>query len=268
MLKQRILVVITLIPIGIVLIFAGGWVYNIAVILILAGAAWEFGQIFKHGGYHPAELILIGGTAVLALVRGLSGFGYSDLILAAVVMGAMAWHVFSYERGQDCAAVDFAITTSGVIYLGWLGSYFISVRSLPDGVWWIMLALPAIWIADGAAYEIGRRFGRHKMSRRVSPNKSWEGYIAGLVAAVPLTGLLAMAWGQYAPALTFQRGMILGLVVALLAPLGDLGESLIKRQFGLKDSGRLLPGHGGVMDRIDSWLWTGVISFYMITWFW
>lgn len=268
MLRQRLLVVIVLVPLGIALISAGGWIYRVGLSLILAGAAWEYERIFRNGGYHPSAPILVGGTAALAIGRGLFGFEYSDLILALVVLAAMTWHVIGYEHGQDSAAVDFAITLGGVLYLGWLGAYLISLRELPEGKWWLLLALPAIWVADTAAFTIGRRFGRHKMTQRVSPNKSWEGYLAGVLFAIPGTGLFALLWSLMSPAMTFERGMLLGLVLSLLAPLGDLGESMIKRQFKVKDSGQLLPGHGGLMDRIDSWVWAGVISYYLIIWLW
>jgi phosphatidate cytidylyltransferase len=189
----------------------------------------------------------------------------------------MAWHLVAYERGRDEAATDFAITLGGIFYLGWLGSYLISLRSLPDGLWWFLLALPAVWLADSAAYMIGKPFGKHKMTPRLSPNKSWEGYFAGIIFGTALTALLAWAWQSLGPALAQPgiapgpqvnplNGAILGFVMSVLTTLGDLGESMIKRQVGVKDSGNILPGHGGAFDRIDSWLWAGVIAYYLIIW--
>ncbi len=115
------------------------------------------------------------------------------------------------------------------------------------------------------------------MSKRLSPKKSWEGYFAGIVFATLGTAGLALLW-QYlagvwpgslesATLITPLNAALLGLIVSVLTPLGDLGESMIKRQFGAKDSGNLLPGHGGVFDRIDSWLWAGILSYFVIFYF-
>jgi phosphatidate cytidylyltransferase len=129
--------------------------------------------------------------------------------------------------------------------------------------------LPAVWLADSGAYFIGVRFGRHKLSPRLSPKKTWEGYLAGVVTGTLGAALLALVWRIGAgpeTAITFWRAAWLGFVISVLTPLGDLGESMIKRQVGAKDSSHLIPGHGGVFDRIDSWLWAGVIGYYIITW--
>jgi phosphatidate cytidylyltransferase len=174
-----------------------------------------------------------------------------------------------YERGQDQASTDFSVTLAGGFYLGWIGAYLISLRNLPEGVWWVLTVLPAVWLADSGAYLVGSRFGRHKMTARLSPKKSWEGYIGGILVATLVTPLLCLLWKVWAgPAtsVTPLSGAILGLVLGVFTVLGDLGESMIKRQVGKKDSGSLLPGHGGVFDRIDSWLWAGVIGYYLVVW--
>ena len=132
-----------------------------------------------------------------------------------------------------------------------------------------MVALPAIWFADSGAYFYGRVYGRRKLSPRLSPKKTWEGYIAGIVIGILGSTAFAAMWQLPAgpeTAITPLRGAILGLVLSVIAPLGDLGESMIKRQFGIKDSSNLIPGHGGAFDRIDSWLWAGVVGYYIITW--
>jgi phosphatidate cytidylyltransferase len=113
---------------------------------------------------------------------------------------------------------------------------------------------------------IGKRFGKHQLSPRVSPKKTWEGYLGGILFAMILTPLLAAGWHLRAPAVTPLDGLIIGAVISVFAPLGDLGESMLKRQFGLKDSSNLLPGHGGAMDRIDTWLWAAAIGYYLVLW--
>ncbi|MDZ4158765.1 MAG: CDP-archaeol synthase, partial [Anaerolineaceae bacterium] len=109
---------------------------------------------------------------------------------------------------------------------------------------------------------------RHKLAPRVSPRKTWEGYLGGIVTGCAGTVLFAALWNLAAPAITPLKGLVIGLVLPVLAPLGDLGESMLKRQFGIKDSSSILPGHGGVLDRIDTWIWAGVLGYYMITWLW
>jgi phosphatidate cytidylyltransferase len=99
----------------------------------------------------------------------------------------MAYHLFQYERGSQRAGTDFAVTLSGILYIGWLGAYLISLRRLPDGLWWLLTVLPAVWLADTGAYLVGSRFGRHKMTPRLSPKKSWEGYLGGILFSVPGT---------------------------------------------------------------------------------
>jgi phosphatidate cytidylyltransferase len=135
---------------------------------------------------------------------------------------------------------------------------------------WTLMVLGSVWMADSGAYLIGRKIGRHKMTPRLSPKKSWEGYLAGIFFGVAGGALLAALWGVWqGPDTTISPidGALLGLALSVLTILGDLGESMIKRQVGIKDSSHLLPGHGGAFDRIDSWLWAGVLGFYLIAWF-
>ena len=176
----------------------------------------------------------------------------------------MGVSVTDYERGGDQPASHFAITTLGFVYLGWMGSHFIQLRNLPDGLWWTVISLPAAWVADVGAFFVGTQVGKHRLAPRVSPRKSWEGYFGGLPAA--LAWGCAAAWfiQAAAPDITPLKGAILCLIIGITAPLGDLFESLLKRQFGVKDTSNILPGHGGVMDRIDTSLWTAVISYYLI----
>jgi phosphatidate cytidylyltransferase len=200
----------------------------------------------------------------------LDGFQSGPFLLSLLVLASMAYHLLMYERGRDQAGTDFGVTVAGILYFGWIGGYLIDLRNLPEGMWWVLLVLPSVWLADTGAYLVGSRFGRHKLSPRLSPKKSWEGYLAGIACAIlgaPLLALGFQALGASPVVITPQRSAWLGGVLSVLTLLGDLGESMIKRQVGAKDSGKLLPGHGGVFDRIDSWLWAGVLGFYVITFF-
>ena len=113
-------------------------------------------------------------------------------------------------------------------------------------------------------------YGKHKMTPRLSPKKSWEGYWAGVFTAIAAGAFFAWAYsahGSLSGQITIWQGAVLGLILGVLTTLGDLAESLVKREAGMKDSSNLIPGHGGFFDRIDSWLWAGVLGYYFITWF-
>jgi phosphatidate cytidylyltransferase len=216
-------------------------------------------------------VLVIGGTLLLLIGGNINGFEDVPWMISLVILLSMAYHLVAYERGRGQAGTDFGVTLGGIFYIGWIGAYFMSLRSLPEGQWWMLVVLAGVMLADSGAYFIGRKFGRHKLAPRLSPKKTWEGYFGGIIIGVPLTALLAaliqMGVGTTS-GITPLRGMLVGLVMALVPTLGDLGESMIKRQMGVKDSGNILPGHGGAFDRIDAWLWAVVIGYYMVFWLW
>lgn len=271
MLRQRVLVTLVLLPLGMTVIVLGGWYFTALIAVFLGLAAWEYTQLFRAGGLQPAGVIVVGGVLMLLIGRKLDGFDSAPWMLSLLILLSMGWHLVAYENGRDQSGTDLAVTLGGILYLGWIGGYFISLRSLPDGQWWVLVALPAVWFADTGAYFIGRAWGRHKLSPRLSPKKTWEGYLGGIVTSIIFSTLFAALWRLGAgpqAGITPARGAVMGLVMGVLPTLGDLGESMIKRQVGAKDSSSLLPGHGGFFDRVDSWLWAVVLGYYLIVWFW
>ncbi len=271
MLVKRLWVTIILLPVGMAAIILGGWYLTALVAAFMGLAAWEYSSMFRKGGLQPALLLVVAGTLMLLIGRHLSGFDSAAWMVSLVILAAMTYHLVAYECGRDQAGTDFAVTLAGILYIGWFGAYFISLRSLPEGKWWIMVVLPAVWFADAGAYFIGKRFGKHLLSPRLSPKKTWEGYLGGIITGVIFTTLFTILWKVGAgpsSALTAGKGALVGLVMGIFPTLGDLGESMIKRQVGVKDSGSLLPGHGGAFDRIDSWLWAVVLGYYMVVWLW
>ena len=271
MLVKRLLVTLVLLPVGLAAIVAGGWYLTALVALFMCLAAWEYVQLFRASGIKPAGVLVVGGTLLFIIGRNVNGFESASWMISLLILLSMAYHLVAYERGRDQAGTDFAVTLAGMFYIGWIGAYFISLRNLPEGKWWILVVLPAVWFADSAAYFIGKSLGCHKLCPRLSPKKTWEGYIGGIVAAVLFTALFAAIWRVGAgpsSAITPLRGALVGLVMGIFPTLGDVGESMIKRQVGVKDSGNLLPGHGGAFDRVDSWLWAVVLGYYLVLWLW
>lgn len=267
MLFKRVIIGLILFPMCSWGIWAGGWPFAIGVTVILGIAGWEYWRMVRNGGFTPSLILLVGGIVTMSIGQQLFANPRNDFTFSILVLALMTISVYRYELGQDQPASNFSLSLTGLLYLGWLGSYLIPLRNLPDGLWWTIAALPAAWLGDIGAFFVGSQIGKHRIAPRVSPRKSWEGYFGGLPFAMAWS--ISIAWiaqGQI-PAITPLKGAILGLAIGLTAPLGDLFESLLKREFGVKDSSQILPGHGGVMDRIDTTLWTGVVSYYLITLF-
>jgi phosphatidate cytidylyltransferase len=210
--------------------------------------------------FKPSPSLTVGGTALVLLMRAFWP-AWAVPVFASLILAAMAVHVFAYERGRDQAALDFVITVGGITYLGWIAGYMLDLRALPDGGWWVAFVFPIVWVTDSGAYMIGARYGRHKMFVRISPKKSWEGYFAGVFIGTVYGGFFAFAYSKFGPLhVNILQGVLFGFVLSTVTILGDLGESLFKRFASEKDSGNILPGHGGAFDRIDSLIWAAVIG--------
>lgn len=271
---KRTLTALGMAAVGLPAIIYGGWFYFLVMGLFLVGGAWEYVHLYRAVNHEPNQIVTIGGVLVLVTAR----FFFPEAampLFVAVILIAMTVHLIAFERGRDQAAVDFGVTVAGIVYLGWIGAYLLDLRLLVSnemGVWWFMLILPLVWAADTGGYSIGAAYGKHKMTRRLSPKKSWEGYFAGIFTAVLVGAFFAYAFSSLGPQplggiVTPLQGALLGLAVGALAPLGDLGESMFKRQSGVKDSSNIFPGHGGFLDRIDSWIWGAAIGYFLIHYF-
>lgn len=264
---KRVLTTLAILTLGLPGLIVGGWPYFAVIAFFLLTAVHEYAQMFCAAGYEPPRLFLLGGVLLLMFLRQTQ----SDLTLpglALLTLALMAWHVSRYEAGRSAAAADFTVSAAGLLYLGWLGSYLLDLRALPDGAWWTFLVMPSVWLGDVGAYAIGAAYGRHKMTPRLSPKKSWEGFWAGVFTAALTGGFLAFCYSTWGPLrINLWQGALLGLALGLLTPLGDFGESMFKRQSGMKDSGSAIPGHGGAFDRIDSWLWGAPLGYFFILWF-
>jgi phosphatidate cytidylyltransferase len=265
---RRTLTALGLAAVGLPAIIYGGVFYFLLIAIILGGSAWEYVRMYRTVHYEPNQIVTIGSVLGVATARFF--FPQAAIVVFVIsVLLAMTVHILAYERGRDQAPVDFTITVTGIVYLGWLGSYLLDLRQLSQGGWWLMIILPIIWAGDTGAYSIGSAYGKHKMTPRLSPKKSWEGYFAGLFSSILVGAFFAYAFSSLAPRplegwITPMQGGFLGLMIGTLAPLGDLGESMLKRQGGLKDSSNVFPGHGGFFDRIDSWIWGAALGYFII----
>jgi phosphatidate cytidylyltransferase len=271
---RRTLTALAMAAVGLPAIIYGGTFYFVLMGAFLVGGAWEYVRLYRAVKIEPNELVTIGGVLVLVTAR----FFFADAAVpafVALIFLAMAAHLLAYERGRDQAGLDFGVTVAGIVYLGWIGAYLLDLRNLVSsemGVWWFMLVLPLVWAADTGGYSIGAVYGKHKMAPRLSPKKSWEGYFAGIFTSVIVGAFFAYAFSALGPRplagyINPIQGGLLGLVIGGIAPLGDLGESMFKRQSGMKDSSNIFPGHGGFLDRIDSWLWGAAIGYFLINYF-
>jgi phosphatidate cytidylyltransferase len=173
----------------------------------------------------------------------------------------IAFIVFGFSDARPSATAAISLTLLGVVWVGGGLASLMMLRAIPvDGRTVIFTVLIAVFADDTAAYFVGRTIGRHKMAPTISPGKSWEGFVGGTLAAMAVA-FFAMYDSGF---LTIAESLALGAAIAASSTLGDLFESAIKRDLGVKDSGRVLAGHGGVLDRIDSILWAGPASFYVI----
>ncbi|HET6845746.1 MAG TPA: phosphatidate cytidylyltransferase [Anaerolineales bacterium] len=261
---RRTLTAALLLVIVVPAVLMGGAAYAFLVAAFVGMAAWEYVAMFRQREYQPSAAILVAAVLLIILTRAF-WTNLSGPVFTLSVLAAMVFHLLRFERGRQLAALDLVITLGGMVYMGWVAAYFIDLRALPDGAWWLLLVFIIVWVADAMAYFVGVRFGNHKMLARLSPKKSWEGYLSGIVAGTLVAGLLAVLAGQSGILrLDLWRTLGLGLVLSSLTTLGDLGESLFKRFAGMKDSGSFLPGHGGAFDRIDSLIWAGVLGYFWI----
>jgi phosphatidate cytidylyltransferase len=267
MLIQRVKAALIFAPLVLILITIGGWMFNLFIIIILLLAAYEYAILFKRMGFNSPPAVVMLGTVILSLQRWIGLGRYEGIFLLIVLLITIVYALIQFEMGSREAAVDFAITLAGILYIGWVGGYFITLRTVSFGRGWMLTALPAVWLADSGAYFIGKWLGKRKMTPRLSPNKTCAGYIGAVLTGTVSGLLLVMLWrsvGWLPSATPLWQGLVMGCVLSILTPAGDLLVSLFKRTAGVKDTSSLIPGHGGVLDRIDTWIWAAMLGYFLV----
>lgn len=258
-LTQRLIVAAIGIPVLLFVVVTGGTTYSAVVALTALAATREYTRIARSGGARPNVVILPAGVA-LYVINASQGEAAAPAITGLLFTAAIAWGAF---RPRDPLAITNVLwTVTGALYAGFLFSHWLSLRQLPQGLEWALLALFATFANDTAAYAVGRLIGRHKLAPSISPGKTWEGAIGAVVATSLAVPALATALGLPAP----WQMWLLGPALSVAAQAGDLAESKLKRLGNVKDSGALLPGHGGLLDRLDALVFVGPLVYYWSIW--
>ncbi len=278
-LRTRILVAGALIPLGLLAIRIGGWPLAILLVAFAALAALEFYKLVADGTVRPFPWLGVAGSVLLV---GIAAWEPSYPAWAAhafmllLLLGLTSFAAAIRDRTVERALLSAAVTVSGALYTGGTLAFGLFIRALPElqgtppprpaeGTLLVLLPLCVTWAGDTAAYFVGRRFGKRRLAPRISPGKTVEGAVAGLVASAATGFALGFALDQgplypVSPA----AGAVMGLVLGVAGQLGDLAESRLKREAGVKDSGWILPGHGGVLDRFDGLFLTVPLAYGLI----
>jgi phosphatidate cytidylyltransferase len=253
---SRVLVAIPGVALILAAVWLGGPVFAAFALAVALAALFEFFGLtgtprhLQWAGYATAVLAWAASPPERALLLALG----AGLIMSAVAALTM----------EDRAGITgrVALVLMGAMYVALPAGVLVLTRDLPDGAGAIVNLLVGVWVFDTASYLSGRAWGRRKIAPRTSPNKTWEGFAGGLV------GGTAAVWfaGLYMDWISWWQSIVIGLAICLAAYAGDLFESMIKRDMGVKDSGRILAGHGGVLDRFDSLLFASLAGYFLTTW--
>jgi phosphatidate cytidylyltransferase len=270
MLKHRVITGAVGVPFVILAIWFGDPWFSLLIAAAALAGTYEFYRMADFETKEP--LLYLGLLASLALVLSphYSNPDVLPITITAIILISLIWLLFRPSREK--AFRDWAWMIVGALYAGWLLSYWLNLHGLEDGRNWVYLAMLTTFANDTGAYFIGRARGKHRLASTISPAKTWEGAIGGLVSAVPAAIVIAVVLRLISLKLGFSYAfeywqiVLLGFLVSLFAQLGDLVESLLKRNMGVKESGNLLPGHGGILDRFDSLIFVGAVIYCYVTW--
>ena len=265
---KRILTAIVLIPLVLLVVFLGPrWLFTLLTAGLAALAAWEYLSLTELGGARASRIAVVAAIGSLFAVN----FEYPDLSLAILGIASLFMLIYcTFRSPVERVLLDAAVSVFALMYVGFTLLAVPALREQASGPSQVTFLLCVVWAGDIAAMYVGRLLGRHKMAPSLSPNKTWEGAVGSLAGSLLAAGgLLALAnwltqWNSarlsYPDEIWYW--LVLAVVVNIAAQVGDLAESALKRSVGVKDSGTLLPGHGGVLDRIDALLVAAPVLWY------
>jgi len=258
MLIVRIISALAGIPIVLASVYFGGLWYALFLLLVLNMGAYEYNKLLRNKGYNsPAAFSFLGVSLFIITLY----FGRHDFIYPLIMALFFFLFISALFRMDKISIADSAFSLWGIIYIGGMGGYLFLLRMLPDGAIYTYLMLAGVWIHDSMAYFIGAKWGFRKFAPQISPNKSVEGSLAGILGTVSILFSASILFPDFIP-LRPGQAIIFALGVSVFAQLGDLIESALKRQLKVKDSGAIIPGHGGILDRFDSLLLTAPFVYY------
>jgi phosphatidate cytidylyltransferase len=267
MLKKRIIVALP----GLLLIIAAIWFDQPVPWFTIVAAIWGLlaaFEFYKMVGIVKAPLLAGFGLIWTALLIISPHCEYALITPVLLTSAVVIPLILILRQPKTDAFINWAWTLAGILYLGWLLSHFVALRNLDLGGnnWarnWVFFALFVTFASDIAAFFIGRALGKHRLAPNISPGKTREGAIGGIIGAI-IISLCFIAPTPLSLPISYGQAIVLGLLVSIFGQLGDLTESLLKRNMGIKDSSQLIPGHGGFLDRIDSVVFAGVVVYYFV----
>jgi len=266
-LKQRVITGVVGVPLVVLAIWFGDPWFSFLIAAAALAGTYEFYRLYGFARKEPLLYVGLAWALVLVLSPHYQHRSPDVLptVITATVLISLVWLLGRSSREK--AFHDWAWAIAGAFYVGWMLSYWLSLRGLEDGRNWVYLAMLTTYANDTGAFFIGRAWGRHKLAPAISPSKTREGVIGGLTCAIAGAIVVATVLNVISPfAFKYWQILVLGFLVGLFAQLGDLVESLLKRNMGVKESGNLLPGHGGVLDRFDSLIFVGAVVYYYVVW--
>jgi len=272
MLKQRVTTAAVGVPLLVLAIWFGNPWFTILIVAAALGGTYEFYRMASFDRREP--LLYLGLLWSLALLLSPYYLYWSPDVLPIVITATMLISLICLlcRPSKEGAFRNWAWTIVGALYVGWMLSYWLNLRGLGDGRNWVYLAMLTTFANDTGAFFIGRAMGKHKLAPDISLSKTWEGAIGGLTCAImgaiviaTVLNLISLKLGSPF-VFKYWQIVLLGFLVSIFAQLGDLVESLLKRNTGAKESGNLLPGHGGILDRFDSLIFVGAVAYYYVIW--
>jgi phosphatidate cytidylyltransferase len=261
-LAKRLLTAVVSIPLFVgVIVATPRWVFSVLVVALSAVAAWELMRLFERAGRPGYAWLAVLGAAGVTASFGTPGFpGTTVAVFTAALAVALSLPVW---LGSPPEVETVTATLLAIAYVGWSLGHALLLTHLPDGADLILFLVGTTWAGESAAYAVGSTLGRHPLAPTISPRKTVEGALGQLmVSMVAAIGLGLWLLPQWSPTTMAVAGIVLGA----LGQIGDLAESVIKRSLGAKDTGGLVPGHGGVLDRLDGLMFNAPALFYYASW--